>query len=431
MTDIIAQARVILWGRLVGAVIEDTDGAITFEYDDDFRRSALELSPIKLPLATRGPVQFPELRQSEAFLGLPGVLADALPDRFGNAVIRRYFEQRGEAAKAMSPVQRLLYVGPRAMGALEFQPSLEVPRRPAEQLPLDVADLVVQSRSIIQGKSDVAVAEIMLIGASAGGMRPKAQILWNRKTNTVKSGHAVPEPGDEQWLIKFDGVPPLGADITTGPDPGAKPQPFMRIEYAYSIMARAAGLVLPETHLLPEREYAHFMVRRFDRVDAGRIHQHTLGGLLHVDYNVPAAVSYEEYLRTVLRLGLGREAIEEGFRRAVFNVLGVNQDDHVKNLSFLMDGAGKWALSPAYDVTYAKGHGWTRLHQMTVAGKREGITRADLEKLGRDFGLGRRTDLVLDQVTLALSGWEAAAAEAGVPGAWVQRIRVELDAVEG
>lgn len=431
MADIVAQARVLLWGRLVGAVVEDADGVITFEYDEEFRRSALDISPIKLPLATRGPVQFPELRRSEAFLGLPGVLADALPDRFGNAVIRRYFEQRGESDKAMSAVQRLLYVGPRAMGALEFQPSLELPRRPAEQLPLDVADLVAQSRSIIEGKSDVVVAEIMLIGASAGGMRPKAQILWNRKTNTVRSGHARPEPGDEHWLIKFDGVPPLGADITVGRDPGTKPQPFMRIEFAYSIMARTAGLVLPEAHLLHERGYAHFMVRRFDRVDAGRIHQHTLGGLLHADYNLQAAVSYEEYLRTVLRLGLGREAIEEGFRRVVFNVLAVNQDDHVKNLSFLMDGAGKWALSPAYDVTFAKGHGWTRHHQMTVAGKREGIDRADLEKLGRDFGLGRRSAEVIDRVVAALTGWEKAAAEAGVPGSWVRRIREEVDAQAG
>ncbi|MEP7326363.1 MAG: HipA domain-containing protein, partial [Gemmatimonadota bacterium] len=319
-------------------------------------------------------------------------------------------------------------VGPRAMGALEFQPSLELPRRPAEQLPLDVADLVAQSRSIIEGKSDVAVAEIMLIGASAGGMRPKAQILWNRKTNIVRSAHAKPAPGDEHWLIKFDGVPPVGVDITSGPDAGSRPQPFMRIEYAYSIMARAAGLVLPETHLLAEREYAHFMVRRFDRVDAGRIHQHTLGGLLHADYNLPATVSYEEYLRTLLRLGLGMEAIEEGFRRVVFNVLGVNQDDHVKNLSFLMDGAGKWALSPAYDVTYAKGHGWTRLHQMTVAGKREGVARSDLARLGRDFGLGQRTDDVIERVTSAIGGWEAAAAEAGVPAKWVKQIRADLDA---
>ncbi len=423
----VALARVYIWGTFVGAVAEDDDGVITFEYDNEFRRSALEISPLKLPLATAGPVQFAELQRSDAFLGLPGVLADSLPDRFGNAVIRRYFEERGEPERALSPVQRLLYVGDRAMGALEFQPSLDFPRRKTEKLPLDIADLVAQSRSIVEGKSEVAVPEIMLVGASAGGMRPKALILWNRARNEVRSGHATPGPGDEHWLIKFDGVPPAGTESETGVNAGHEPQPYMRIEYAYSLMARNAGLVLPETRLLRERGYAHFMVRRFDRSGNARVHQHTFGGMLHIDYNLPAAASYEEFLRTILRLVLGRDAMEEAYARTVFNIAAVNQDDHVKNISFLMDGAGKWALSPAYDVTFAHGLNWTRHHQMTVRGKRDGITSEDLLSLGNEFGLSRAAPAIIEGVSVALEGWERVAAEAEVPDAWVKRIRKGLD----
>jgi serine/threonine-protein kinase HipA len=224
-------------------------------------------------------------------------------------------------------------------------------------------------------------------------------------------------------MIKFDGVPPAGPDPTVGSGTGGEPQPFMRIEYAYSVLARRAGLDVPETHLLPDRGYVHFMVRRFDRVDGGRLHQHTLGGLLHVDYNVPRVASYEDYLRTVLALKLSSDQQREAFRRVVFNVAAVNQDDHVKNLSFLMDGTGTWYLSPAYDLVYARGHGWTRYHQMTVRGKQEGITREDLEELAAEFGLGRVAKRLIDQVAAALADWEEVAGDSGVPDAWVREVR--------
>jgi serine/threonine-protein kinase HipA len=202
----------------------------------------------------------------------------------------------------------------------------------------------------------------------------------------------------------------------------------MRIEYAYSLLARIAGIIVPESHLLSERDYAHFLVRRFDRMGNARVHQHTLGGMLHIDYNLPGACSYEMYLRTILRLGLGSQALDEAFRRVVFNIAAVNQDDHVKNFSFLMDGDVKWALSPAYDLTYARGHGWTRQHQMSLRGKSAGesITRADLLDLANEFGPGRRAPAIIDQVLDSLSGWDAAAAEAGVPNDWRGRIRTEL-----
>ena len=408
MADVVALAEVRLWGRLAAAVAEDADGTITFEYDPAFARSGLEISPIMLPLSTVGPRTFPELQRVASFGGLPGVLADALPDRFGNAVIQRYFAERGRPEAAFSPVQKLLYLGERGMGALEFRPALPQPKRRAEQEPIEVAALVEQARRVVEGSEDVAVPEIMRIGASAGGQRPKAIVLWNRDRGEVRSSFAKPGDGDEHWIIKFDGVGELEA-----PDP--EPRPFNRIEYAYSRMARAAGINMPQTHLLKERRLAHFMSKRFDRQGARVLHLHSLGGMQHVDYDVPGLFSYEQYLRTVLALNLGYPQLEEAYRRAVFNIIAVNQDDHVKNLSFLMDEQGRWSLSPAYDVTYARGQGYTRRHQMTLGGKREKFTRDDLLALGAEFGIRKDGREVIAHCGDALGSWSKEAKEAGVP----------------
>ncbi len=408
MAKTVATAQVHLWGKAVGAVAEQNDGSVVFEYDPAFRRSGLEISPLKLPLALAGPVSFPELARVEAFAGLPGVLADSLPDRFGNAVIAKYFADQGHPERALSPVQKLLYIGHRAMGALEFRPAIRLGSNAAEREPIEIAQLVKQARQLIEGRVEVAVPQIMRIGASAGGARAKALILWNRKTNEVRSGFVRPHAGDEHWLIKFDGVGELEA-----PDP--HPQPYNRIEYAYSRMAREAGIDMPETHLLEERRLGHFMARRFDRAGATRLHLHSLGGLQHVDYNQPGAFSYEQYLRTVLELNLGYPALEEVFRRMVFNLAAVNQDDHVKNFGFLMDETGKWRLAPAYDVTYASGHGYTRNHQMTLAGKNTGLTRADLLATGARFGIKHDGAPIIQQVRDALGSWRRYAAEADVP----------------
>jgi len=415
----IAVASVWLWDRMVGAVAEDAAGTVTFEYDPEFARSGLEISPLKLPLSQRGPVTFPELARLEGFGGLPGVLADALPDRFGNAVIQRYFAERGQAERALSPVQKLLYVGKRAMGALEFRPALRIPATAAEHESLEVARLVAQARRVVGGATDVAVPEIMRIGASAGGARPKALILWNREKREVRSAFARPHAGDEDWIIKFDGVGELDA-----PDPD--PQPYNRIEYAYSRIAREARIAMPETALLEERRLGHFMVRRFDRVDGRRLHMHTLGGMHHADYNQPGAFSYEQYLRTTLQLNLGYPALEEAYRRAVFDVAVVNQDDHVKNFAFLMDEAGVWSLAPAYDLTHAHGAGFTRRHQMSVEGKTEGITRADLTALGARMGIKRDGAAVIEEVVAARGRWEEYAGEARVPAEVIRRIAAEF-----
>jgi serine/threonine-protein kinase HipA len=407
MAKTVAVAHIYLWTHLVGAVAEQDDGTVVFEYDPAFRRTGLGISPIKLPLSLAGPVSFPELVRVQAFAGLPGVLADSLPDRFGNTIISKYFAEQGQPDRGFSPVQKLLYIGRRAMGALEFRPAIRVGSTVAEREPLEIAQLVNQARQLIEGRVEAVVPEIMRIGASAGGARAKALVLWNRKTNEVRSAFAKPHANDEHWLIKFDGVGELDA-----PDPN--PQPYNRIEYAYSNMARDAGIDMPETRLIEERRLGHFMVRRFDRDGASRLHLHSLGGLQHVDYNQPGAFSYEQYLRTVLDLGLAYPALEEAYRRMVFNLAAVNQDDHVKNFSFLMDETGKWRLAPAYDVTYASGHGFTRYHQMTLAGKNTGFTRQDLLSTGAKFGIKHDGARIIEKVTNALAHWRRYASEAGI-----------------
>jgi serine/threonine-protein kinase HipA len=418
MADIAAWAEVWLWGTLVGAVAEAEDGQIIFEYDPEFRKRGLEISPLLLPVSRLGPVTFPELHRVEAFEGLPGVLADALPDRFGNAVIKKYFSDRGQPENAMRPVQKLLYIGNRAMGALEFRPPVEV-RRPAERESLDIAELVEQARVVIEGRPDVSIPEMMRVGASAGGARAKALILWNRTANKVRSGFARPRAGDEHWIIKFDGVGELG-------EPDATPKPFNRIESVYSRLARDAGINMPETRLLEENQHGHLLVRRFDRSRKERLHLHSLGGLHHIDFNTPGLFSYEQFLRTLLSLELHYPVLEEAYRRSVFNIVAVNQDDHVKNISFLMDKQGTWQLSPAYDLTYARGTGYTRHHQMSLNGKRDGFTRGDLLALGKKMGIKRAGKDIIDEVIGAMSSWDQYAKEAKVPIERIEAIRKQF-----
>lgn len=414
--------RVSLWGQTVGAVAEELSGQVVFQYDPGFRRSGLEISPRHLPLSLTGPVSFPELRGLEAFMGLPGVLADALPDRFGSSVIRQYFARAGSPEKADRPIQRLLYVGRRAMGALEFLPPLDV--GPAVEEILELGRLVEQARAVVGGRAEVAVPEIMRIGASAGGARPKALVLWNRKAHEVRSGFAEPRPGDEPWIIKFDGVGELDA-----PDPA--PRPFNRIEYAYTQMARAAGIRTSEVELLRDRRLYHLMARRFDLDDSGRLHYHSLGGLDHADYNQPGTYSYEQYLLVCRELGLTPAELDEAFRRAVFNVAAVNQDDHVKNFGFLMDRTGRWSLAPAFDLTFARGSGFTRRHQMTLNGETDDFTREDLLALGRSLGLRKDGAGIIDEVLDAVGDWPRFAKEANVPGEAAGRIREVVEVRAG
>ncbi len=413
-------ARVRLWEHEVGAVLELADGRVVFEYRPSFRASGLEISPVHLPRSRVGPVEFPALRRLDAFQGLPGVLADALPDAFGNAVIRRYFEQKGTPAASLSPVQRLLYIGNRAMGALAFAPAMERGAHTGMDEALDIARLVEQSRHVVEGNPEVAIPEMMALGASAGGARAKALVLWDPGRARIRSAFATHEPGESHWMIKFDGVSAGGGGNILAGD--FRPGPFGRIEYAYSRMARSAGIEMPPTHLLEERAFGHFLVERFDRRGAERLHLHTLGGMLHVDYNQPGLLGYEDLFRTIRRLGLGQGVIDQAYRRMVFNVVARNQDDHVKNVAFLMTSDGTWRLAPAYDVTWACGSGWTRVHQMTIRGRNDGFTRRDLVEVADEWdvrGAGRQ---IVEEVLEAVAQWPAEAVGAGVPSAMMEEI---------
>jgi serine/threonine-protein kinase HipA len=417
-----ALAEVRLWGRTVGAVIEDDTGRIVFEYDDTFRRGGPEISPLRLPLSLRGPTSFDELRRKESFRGLPGVLADSLPDAFGRQVMRAYYTARGEERRGLSPVQHLLYVGERAVGALTFHPAERVALADAEQEALDLSRLVSDARSIAGGgPPDIAVPEIYRIGSSAGGMRPKAVIQYGTDSGEVHSAFAHSRPGTVPAILKFDGV---GTD-TPGGGMG-RPEPYNRIEAAYALMARDAGLDVVDVTLLETAAgHGHLVIPRFDLTPVGRLHQHTLGGLIHVDYSDPGSSSYEEYLRVVLTLGLPQASVVEGFRRMAFNVLACNQDDHVKNLSFHMDEEGVWSLTPAYDVTFAMGGGYTAHHQMRVNDKVSGITRRDLVRVAQDFSV-RAAGEILDRIADVLAGWRGYATRTGVPQEGVRWVETAL-----
>jgi serine/threonine-protein kinase HipA len=282
---------------------------------------------------------------------------------------------------------------------------------------------VADARRIIAGEPDVTIPEIYRIGSSAGGMRPKAVVLHNVASGEIRSAFATPEPDDVASILKFDGVGEAQTAARLG-----EPQPFNRVEAAYARMARETGLDVVDVAILESRDgHAHLVIPRFDVRAGERLHQHTLGGLLHVDYNDPGASSYEEYLRTMLRLGMPPAAVIEGYRRMVFNILAVNQDDHVKNLSFHMDASATWSLTPAYDLTFAKGGGWTATHQMRVADKRAGITRADLIAVAETFAI-RNPARIIAQVADAVRRWPELAADHAVPAETVALVKRELDA---
>lgn len=378
--------------------MEYANGRIGFSYTEEYLKNGFSLSPRQLPLEARV-FEFPELRNMGAFLGLPGAMADSLPDAFGNLIIRNYFESRGEADKALSPVQRLLYVGNRAMGALEYAPHLQR-KSPEEEQALEIKSMVESARKLIEGDTSEAIHEIMLVGGSAGGARAKALILRNRALNRVRSGFSRPKPGDEHWMIKFDGVG--SANVLD-----MKAKPYNRIEYTYALIAKELGIEMAEVDFVEDADgLFHFMTRRFDRIDTcGKLHMHSLGGMTHVDFNQPQSYSYEAWFRLILTLRLGYPALEQAFRRMVFNIVGRNQDDHVKNISFLMpETTGEWRLAPAYDLTYAAGGGYTRQHQMTLGGKADQFTRALIVATGKAFDI-RRPEAILDETLDKFAGW--------------------------
>ena len=415
-------ATVLLWGHEVGAVAWDNDrGYGTFEYEPAFLRRGLEIAPLTLPLRN-GLFSFPALNRN-TFHGLPGMLADALPDSFGNRIIDLWLARQGRTPGDFTPVERLCYIGARGMGALEFKPGIGTQVRKTE--PLDVSELTQLAADILQHRTEWAVQlkgekertldTIIRVGTSAGGQRAKAVIAWNPETFEVRSGQVSAPEGFEPWILKFDGV----NEASLG-----DPQGFGRIEYAYHHMASAAGIRMMPCRLLEENGRAHFMTRRFDRTDdGGKIHMQSLCALAHYDFNAAGEYGYEQALSVIQQLNLGHPTMQEMFRRMAFNVAARNQDDHTRNIAFLMDQKGVWALSPAFDVVWAYNPSgeWTNRHQMSINGKRDNFTRADILSVAKQFGI-RGVKEILSQVLDAVARWSYFASEAGVPDAIIKQI---------
>ena len=425
-------AEVRLWGRTIGAVsLEDGERFAAFQYDPAFAQSGIEISPLTMPLSNRVYI-FPDL-PPVTFHGLPGLLADSLPDRFGHALIDAWLATQGRTPDSFNAVERLCYIGARGMGALEFAPAIGPKPRPAKKIEVDalvkLASEVLSHRKNLKAtfaseRRKNALNDILRVGTSAGGARAKAVIAWNRQTNEVRSGQIAAGKGFDYWLLKFDGV-------TGNKDKELEdPKGYGAIEYAYYLMAQAAGVTMGECRLLEENGRRHFMARRFDRLAGGeKLHMQSLGALAHFDFNRAGAYSYEQALLVIRQLNLPMAAVEEQFRRMVFNLIARNQDDHVKNIAFLMDKGGHWSLAPAFDVTYSYNPAgdWTARHQMTMNGKRDGFTLADFRTCAQSALMKRgRAEAIVEQVRAAVMKWPEYAEQAQVMKNWRRQIERNL-----
>jgi serine/threonine-protein kinase HipA len=421
-------AEVKLWGRTIGAVSWNESNQIAnFEYEPAFIPSGIEVAPLTMPLSNRI-YSFPALSR-DTFFGLPGLLSDSLPDDYGHALIDAWLAKEGRDPGSFNPVERLCYTGTRGMGALEYAP-IQGPA-PTSSNEVDIEALVKLASEILTNRNQFAgsltdddradtLSSILQVGTSAGGARAKAIIAWNPESNEVRSGQVNAGDGFSYWLLKFDGV--SGNKDKELEDPAG----YGLIEYAYYDMARQAGIEMTECRLLKEHDRAHFMTRRFDRTTrGGKMHMQTLSAMEHFDYKQAGAYSYEQALLTLRKLNMPMASIEEQFRRMAFNIIARNQDDHVKNIAFLMNQAGNWSLSPAYDMTYSYNPGgvWTGRHQMSLNGKRDEFSLDDFRACARNASMKRgRAEEILQQVHTSVLKWEAFAEKAGVTDETAKRI---------
>jgi serine/threonine-protein kinase HipA len=420
MVDRVDTAVVRLWDNQVGAVSWLPDRAYgVFEYDPAFLKKGLDISPLHMGLndAGRGDgtFSFPGLNK-ETFLGLPGLLADSLPDKFGNSIIDSWLARNGRDAGSFSPVERLCYTGRRGMGALEFSPPIN--RKFDRPVPVEIAELVELAQDVMsqrlaldveigtnEKENAEAIMDILRVGTSAGGARPKAVIAMDNENNVMSGQTDIPE-GYGCWLLKFDGV----TDLELG-----EPKGYGRIEYAYYLMAKAAGIEMTECRLLEENGRAHFLTKRFDRQNGKKIHLQSLCGLAHYDFNMAGAYSYEQAFAVMRQLRLSKADAIQQFRRMVFNVVARNQDDHTKNIAFLMDQDGRWQLSPAFDVIYSHNPAgkWTNQHQMSINGKQNHFLLTDIINVAESISIPKPMGIIAS-VLDAVGRWPEFAAKAGI-----------------
>ena len=415
-------AIVKIWGKTVGAVAwDERTGVASFEYDPVFKRLGWELSPLKMPLTSEQKIfSFPELRKEidsvyDTFKGLPGMLADMLPDRYGNELINLWLAQQGRPDNSMNPVEMLCFIGKRGMGALEFEPASFMEN--INTFSIEVDNLVKIAGEMLSKKEafvtnletdqEKALRDILKIGTSAGGARPKAVIAFNEKTGEVRSGQTRVPQGFEHWLLKLDGVSEIQLGATHG---------YGRVEYAYYLMALSCGIEMMPCRLLEENGRAHFLTKRFDREGSYiKHHVQTFCAMKHFDYNRISSYSYEQLFQTMRELKLTYPRAEQMFRRMVFNVIARNCDDHTKNFSFILEKGGSWELAPAYDIchAYRPGSNWVSRHALSINGKRENITREDLLTIGQSIR-NKKAAEVIDEISDKVQKWNFYASEAGV-----------------
>jgi len=415
-------AIVNIWGQMVGAVVWDArTGIASFEYEPAFKRWGLELAPLKMQLTQEQRIySFPELRKEresayDTFRGLPGLLADMLPDRYGSELINLWLAQQGRPENSMNPVEMLCFIGKRGMGALEFEPAIM--KQNINTFSIEVDSLVEIAEKMLSRKEafvtnlrsdeEQAVREILKIGTSAGGARPKAVIAYNAKTGEIRSGQTRVPEGFEHWLLKLDGVSQIQLGATHG---------YGRVEYAYSLMAKDCGIEMTNCHLFEENGRAHFMTKRFDREgNYTKHHTQTFCAMKHFDYNRINSYSYEQLFQTMRELKLTYAEAEQMFRRMVFNVVARNCDDHTKNFTFILKQGGHWELAPAYDVchAYRPGSDWVSRHALSINGKRDDIKREDLVVIGKSIRC-KKTEDIIDEINGKVNNWHYYAKEAGV-----------------
>ena len=415
-------AEVRLWEQLVGALVYDPNSKIsTFEYAPDWLKSGIEIAPLRMPLSPQK-YQFPSLNP-ETYNGLPAVFADTLPDDFGNAVINAWLARQGRDSNDFTALERLLYTGNRGMGAIEFAPAIEQATLIEH---LEIASLVEMAQQVLDQRANLTAAiqqdqhnnEAMLalvqIGTSAGGARAKALVAVNKDRTEFRSGQVDAPQGFEHYLLKFDGVEEHKVNSETFGDP----QGFGRMEYAYYLMAKEAGINISPSELLIEGERAHFMTKRFDRDGNRKRHVVSLCAMDHADYKKPGIYSYEQLLAVARRLRLPRKDAIEIYRRMVFNIVARNHDDHTKNTSFILDKPdSQWRLSPAFDLAYSykKGSPWVNSHQMSVNGKRDNFVREDLLAVATLIGnFKKEAKQIVDDIIKVVSEWDDYAKQAGV-----------------
>jgi len=418
---------VSLWGQQVGLLLWDNDrDCAVFEFFPEFDALNWDIAPLIMPLndIKRGErlYYYPQLR-GNTFKGLPGLLVDSLPDDYGNQLIDEWFASKGLTGHQSTPVDRLCYIGNRGMGALSFEPSDHADGLDASSiveighltaLAKDVLSKRLSFSSSLDNASERALLDILKVGTSAGGAKPKAIIAINQDMSEVRSGQVQAPVGFSYWLLKFDGLE--GGRVTDNP------KGIGRIEYAYYKMALDCGIKMSESRLYEEGDFAHFLTKRFDCTDTGdRLHTQTLCAMAHYDRD--DRHSYEQAFQVMRRLGLPYADMEQMYRRMVFNIIARNHDDHTKNHAFILEQGGEWRLAPAYDLcfTYSSSGRWTSQHQLSANNKRDAFTRADLLAVAKQMGI-KKADLLVQQVVDVVAKWPDYAVDSGVQPSHIEHI---------